>query len=293
MTHFNSKQVAFIHEANEQFKAKLAAGKQGQIIDDTTPERKLQMQNFISMSDESKAALADNWSLFLIKKVICGAEYYHTFADISIKDHLLSLPWETKRTARHELFLSDKELSYSYGGRAACPYCSNGCEKCNYQGYTRPSYSAKKLTEPTRNLMNRLNACLGTEFNAIFLNKYDNESQHLGWHADDFEGMRQDQPIAVISFGAEREIWMKDKRGFKCKSCEDIRLFADCNCRDCYNGWTAAPPNAKQPLDQRVKLQEGSLFIMPVGYQDMYLHRIPKHDRPCGWRISLTFRSFK
>jgi len=35
------------------------------------------------------------------------------------------------------------------------------------------------------------------------------------------------------------------------------------------------------------------LFIMPPGYQDNFYHKIPKHDRPCGWRISLTFRSFK
>lgn len=32
---------------------------------------------------------------------------------------------------------------------------------------------------------------------------------------------------------------------------------------------------------------------LPAGYQATHLHRIPKHDRPCGWRISLTFRSFK
>ena len=106
------------------------------------------------------------------------------------------------------------------------------------------------------------------------------------------------RPIAVVSFGAEREIWLKDKRGFKCIECDSgwvqsARPHAPIHCAFCNGkGFTAAPPNAKQPMDQRVLLQTNSLFIMPIGYQDNYLHRIPKHDRPCGWRISLTFRSF-
>ncbi len=47
------------------------------------------------------------------------------------------------------------------------------------------------------------------------------------------------------------------------------------------------------PKEQRILLQDGSLFLMPAGYQDTHLHKIPKHDRECKWRISLTFRSFK
>ncbi len=183
---------------------------------------------------------------------IYGASYSPDYINpdeiADIKVHLLALPWETKRTARHEYFMSDKELSYSYGTF----------------GPDTPVYSAKPVTDVVQKIMNKLNSDTGAEFNACFLNKYDNEQQHLGWHADDFEGMRADQPISVISFGAEREIWVK-KQG----------------------------DSGKIPFEQRVKLGEGSLFIMPVGYQDTHFHRIPKHDRPCGWRISLTFRSFK
>lgn len=119
------------------------------------------------------------------------------------------------------------------------------------------------MTEWCRWIISCLNDLMHTDFNAIFLNKYDNEKQHLGWHADDFAGMRTDQPISVLSLGAEREIWLKKKE-----------------------------ETGKIPLDQRVLLQQGSLFTMPVGFQDLYFHRIPKHDRPCGPRISLTFRSF-
>jgi hypothetical protein len=239
-----------------------------------------------------------------------GALYCANYADKfqwDVESHLLALPWETKRTARHELFLSDSQLSYSYGGKASCVKCDGrgwypgpafsspvDCDSCQGSGITRPSYHTKPLTDPLRVVMDDLNDVLGSQFNAIFLNKYDDEKQHLGWHADDFEGMRQDQPIAVVSFGAEREIWLKDKRGFICEACKGSLIKQ--NGAPCYiceePGWVKTPPNARQPIDQRVLLKNRSLFVMPVGYQDQYLHRIPKHDRPCGWRISLTFRSF-
>jgi hypothetical protein len=32
---------------------------------------------------------------------------------------------------------------------------------------------------------------------------------------------------------------------------------------------------------------------MPAGFQIDNLHKIPKNDKPCGGRISLTFRKFK
>lgn len=224
--------------------------------------------------------------------------------------------WVTKRTARHEAFVSRERLSYSYGGKASCPSCEGkgtqehsreglasqtiNCPACKGEGFTRPSYEAQPIPYFLDVYMEGMNVALGTEFNAIFLNKYDDEKQHLGWHADDFEGMRQDQPIVVLSLGAEREIWLKDKRGFPCPLCERGAAPAEFDpekapsgCEGCGGtGFLAIPPKSRQPERQRVLLEEGSLFIMPVGYQDRYLHRIPKHDRPCGWRISLTFRSF-
>ena len=111
------------------------------------------------------------------------------------KNHLLNLNWETRRTARHEYFMSDKFRSYTYGNR----------------GLGEELYKSKPFTVEVAALLKAANKILGTEFNVCFLNKYDDEHQHLGWHADDFKGMRQDQPIAVISYGAEREIWFKKK----------------------------------------------------------------------------------
>jgi hypothetical protein len=41
------------------------------------------------------------------------------------------------------------------------------------------------------------------------------------------------------------------------------------------------------------KLSNGSLFIMEAGMQSTHKHRIPKSDKICEPRISLTFRVWK
>lgn len=231
-----------------------------------------------------------------------------------IKEHLLALPWQTKRTARHECFMSNMKISYSYGGKAKCLECQGtgnyrgpafgslvDCEHCGGTGEVG-AYNAIPMTEIVRVLGLCAQTTASCDFNACFLNKYDDQHQHLGWHADNFEGMDPKAPIAVMSFGAEREIWLKDKRGFECLKCGGSGClpvseaegaangYPICDCGG--QGFTSAPPNGRQPANQRVKLEETSLFIMPPGYQENYFHRIPKHDRPCGWRISLTFRKF-
>lgn len=210
-----------------------------------------------------------------------GAHYVSPNENTILKDNeniiaeLLNLDWETKRTARHEYFMSLTPREYSYGNRAET---------------TPVKYNSKPFSPIVEEIMKELNEDLHTELNVCFLNKYDDQHQHLGWHADEFPGMREDQPIIVFSYGAEREIWLKDKRGFEC-SCVGNKTDA---CKTCEGtGWLKSPISGKQPETQRVKLEEGSIFIMPPGYQASHVHRIPKHSCPSSWRISLTFRSFQ
>ena len=165
----------------------------------------------------------------------------------AIFEEVKALEWLDERSARREYFMSSKDREYSYGNR--------------FQG--EQTYKSKPFSPLVQEFMSLINEIEKTELNVCFLNRYENEQQHLGWHADEFPGMREDQPIAVVSVGAEREIWWKEKT-FKGN----------------------IPPENKQLLGH------GSTWIMPAGFQDIYLHKIPKHDRPCGVRISLTFRSF-
>lgn len=103
---------------------------------------------------------------------------------------------------------------------------------------------------------------LGVAFEVCFINRYEHHQHHLGWHADDSPEMDDGRPIVTVSLGAERQIW--------------FRRNGDTN------------PDSFTKLT----LPNGSACIMPPGFQDTHQHRIPKHDRECGPRISLTFRGY-
>lgn len=162
-----------------------------------------------------------------------------------------STPWvRLAGTPRDECFMAlDTSLTYSYGN--------------DNQRRTRV-YTASRMIGAVEHIMARLNAAKiagGDAYNVCVLNRYPDEHSHLGWHADDSPEQDASHPIAVIAFGATREIWVKP-RGAK----------------------------GAVPLADRFALSPGALFVMPTGFQATMLHRIPKHDRPCGPRISLTFR---
>lgn len=97
-----------------------------------------------------------------------------------------------------------------------------------------------------------------------FLNGYRDGSDHLGWHADDSPEMDPRRPIAIVSLGARREIYFREKG-----------------------------PASLGFDTEKVWLPSGSVCIMPAGMQETHFHRIPKASySPCGARISLTFRGY-
>lgn len=130
-------------------------------------------------------------------------------------------------------------------------------------GKAARTYVSKPFSKSVSMIMSKLNEVYNCNYNVCFLNRYDNAKMQLGWHADDSAEMNKKHDIAVVSFGVEREIWWKEK---------DLK--------------GTIPPENKQLL------ANGSLFIMPAGFQDSYFHRIPKSDKECGIRISLTFRNY-
>lgn len=104
---------------------------------------------------------------------------------------------------------------------------------------------------------------LGGDYNVCFLNRYDHQHHALGWHADDSPNVDPAHPIGVVSIGAERELW-----------------------------WKCAGYKGEIPDENKQVLDDGSLFVMPAHFQEGHLHKIPKHDRVCGVRMSLTFRKY-
>lgn len=153
-----------------------------------------------------------------------------------------TFPWEQRDAPRRECFFSSIGEPYSYGSGAG-----------------RRTYYPKASPELLVSLTEDAQRTCATEFELCFVNGYENERQHLGWHADDSPEIDDDRPIAVMSLGASREIWVK-------------------------------PIGAGFEEVEKILLPSGSLFVMAAGMQDTHLHRIPKHPQPCGPRVSLTWR---
>lgn len=161
---------------------------------------------------------------------------------------LVEVPWVEATETRRECFMAEESFHYTYGsGRGVRTY-----QSVPYQPMIRQVLHA----------LNR-HGGYGDGYNVCFLNRYEDDHQHLGWHADDSPGMRHEHPIAVVSFGAERDIW-----------------------------WRKPGQVGEVPPERRQRLGAGSVFVMPPGFQQRYQHRIPKGDRACGPRVSLTFRRY-
>ncbi len=155
------------------------------------------------------------------------------------------LEWERRGdTPRSEYYINRLgAIPYTYG-----------------KGLGQRQYFPKPSNAIIDNLFSWINACANTTFDVCFLNLYLNQKDQLGWHSDNSPEMDDSKPIAIISLGAEREIWF----------CENS--------------------NKKEVFKQ--KLESGSYCLMAPGMQDTHLHRIPKAGFECGERISLTFRGY-
>lgn len=140
-------------------------------------------------------------------------------------------------------------------------YCNDHPVPYTYgRGEFATTYHPEPYSEDILAIRHLLEKELDTVLDVCFLNCYEDYADHLGWHADDGEEMDPDRPIVTVSFGAERYIWFKEMKGTEV---------------------------------DKILLEKGSACIMPAGMQKTHFHRIPKHDRPCGPRISLTYRGYK
>lgn len=163
----------------------------------------------------------------------------------SLRDHL---EWERRDDApRCEYYCNDLSKPYVYG-----------------RGPGRRAYDPKPWTPAIQEIRGMLTAHTGVDFEVCFLNRYLDQQDHLGWHSDDSPEMDDRRPIAIISLGAEREIWFRP-----------IEV------------------SSQGETPEKLKLGHGSLCIMSAGMQNSWQHRIPKHSASCGERISLTFRGYR
>ena len=114
------------------------------------------------------------------------------FRIFAVQELIDSVPWEEQTAARRECFMAEPAgRVYTYGGNRG-----------------QRSYVSVTPNAIVNDVQIILNA-FGADYNVCFLNLYTDEHNMLGWHADNFDGMDQDHPIASVSFGQPREIWWR------------------------------------------------------------------------------------
>jgi len=186
-------------------------------------------------------------------------KYYPGFIPDSVKYLTIlqkELEWIRHSDApRCEYYVQALALPYTYG-----------------RGRGRRTYEAQIWHPAIMDLCRKVEVFCGCEFETCFLNRYLDQSDHLGWHADNSPEMDDTKPIAIISLGVARRIMFR------------------------HNSLSPEAPSIKTAIPRltqtEVLLAPGSLCIMPPGMQDEWQHRIPKSSNKCGERISLTFRGY-
>ncbi len=170
------------------------------------------------------------------------------------------LVWERRSDApRYEYWTNVLERAYTYG-------TGNGIR----------TYEARPSNAIIDFIKLDLSERLGFLYEGCFLNGYDSTKQKqdwLGWHEDDDLGINHDRPIAIVTlYGKEsaalRKIAFREKLGI-----------------DATTGKMTYGPV------EEVFLENGSLMLMPAGFQSKYQHSIPKMANAWDSRISLTYRS--
>ncbi len=165
--------------------------------------------------------------------------------ELAFNTLLQTLEWTLagENVPRKEYYVHNAGLPYTYG-----------------QGKFARTYESQPTHPIIEDIRAQLKWWLDVDFDVVFLNLYEHERHHLGWHADDSPEMSDDHPIVTVSLGAEREIWFRS--------------------------------NDEPGHASKLMLGSGSACAMKAGMQDTHQHRIPKSDRACGPRISLTFRKY-
>lgn len=159
------------------------------------------------------------------------------------------LSWERREGApRSEYWTNHFKRPYTYG-----------------RGIGARTYVHQPDHEIIIECRTRLLRQFGVLLEGCFLNWYQTEQDHLGWHADDDPGIDHTRPIAVITLGSARDLQVREWR-----LPDDIRN--------------------KPNMPETFTLEPGSLLLMRPGMQQTHQHRVRKGSRQGSERISLTFR---
>lgn len=145
---------------------------------------------------------------------------------------------------RKQASYGDKGLRYTFSGRTV---------------------SAKPWTPFLRELRDMLATKIGTHFNFVLINRYQDGNDHMGEHKDDESELVSRSPIASLSFGEARDF-----------------VFRHQDCR--------GSKGTKKIDPVKLNLKSGSILLMNYPTNSYWYHSLPVRKRSLAPRINLTFR---
>lgn len=131
---------------------------------------------------------------------------------------------------------------------------------CDYR-YSGVTLVPHAWTASLAGLRQELQTLSGHAFNCVLANLYRDNSDSMGWHADDEPELGRNPVIASVSLGTSRRFRMRRN------------------------------DNHRQVFE--LELGHGDLLIMEGALQHHWQHSIPKERLACGERINLTFRDLQ
>jgi len=147
--------------------------------------------------------------------------------------------WGVKHSLRRRTaWYGDEGKSYSYSGITVLP---------------------NKWYKELLQIKNKIEEVTPIEFNSVLINDYLDGNIGMGWHSDDEKELGENPIIGSVSFGAERDFYLK----------------------------------SKQDSDRekvKIKATNGSYILMMDNTQHHWLHSIPIRKKIKDRRINLTFR---
>jgi len=112
-------------------------------------------------------------------------------------------------------------------------------------------------------LISRAEVASSAKFNALLVHSYDHGFHSMGFHTDSDHGLGDEAVIASLSLGVSRTFAVRSQASFQGR-----RIQFD------------------------VPTLHGSLLVMGPGFQQRWLHAVPKEPDVHGVRINCTFRFY-
>nr|XP_043611064.1 DNA oxidative demethylase ALKBH2 [Erigeron canadensis] len=164
--------------------------------------------------------------------------------------------------------------------RDVCYIASKGLKELTYSGYTPRAYCWDDFP-PVKEILDEVHIAFpGSHFNSLLLNRYNSGNDYVGWHADDEKLYGPHPEIASISFGCERDFFLKKRSTHNKKAQAEVE-------------GEPSSKRAKKNNDverHSFKLKHGSLLLMRGNTQRDWLHSVPKRAKAESARVNLTFR---